>query len=241
MIRCRMEPAAGHGFPATRWTLIVSARKGSPARRAALDELLRLYWRPLYLFARRKGDDADAAQDAVQEFIAHILERDLIDRADPQRGRFRSYLRTAFSNYRVNQRERASAQKRGGGAAVVPLDFDVAENALGERPLSAEAAFDREWALGVMSRALEELRREFESGARGGPFEVVTRFFQSETAPAYAEVAAEHGMSIPQLKAFLHRARVRFRELVRQVVADTVAEPADVENEIADLLRALSP
>jgi RNA polymerase sigma-70 factor (ECF subfamily) len=90
-----------------------------------------------------------------------------------------------------------------------------------------------------MARALESLRREFESGQRSGPFEVVTRFFRSEESPSYAAVAAEHGMSIPQLKAFLHRARVRFRDLVRQAIADTVSDPGDVDAELAELLRAL--
>lgn len=234
-----MEAAGRHGFPTTRWTLIVSARESTSTRRLALDELLRLYWRPLYLFARRKGADADAAQDAVQGFITHLLERDFVDRLDPQRGRFRAYLKAAFSNYLVNQHERATAQKRGGGA--VALDLEVIERELAVGLASPEESFDREWALRVMSRALEDLRREFETGARRGPFEVVALFFQSETIPSYAEVAAKHGMSIPQLKALLHRTRARFRDLVRKTVAETVADPSDVETEIADLLRALSP
>ena len=232
-----MEAATGNQFPTTRWTLILSARQGPAARRAALEELLGRYWQPLYLFARRKGVGPDEAQDAVQGFIAHLLERDFLARLDPERGRFRSYLRTALSNYLVNQHEREAAQKRGGGMAA--LDFDALENRLASGPTVAEAAFDREWAVGVMARALDELHREFDSGARRGPFEVVVRFFQSDETPSYAAVAAEHGMTIPQLKAFLHRARVRFRELVRQAVADTVSDPGEVEAEIADLLRAL--
>jgi RNA polymerase sigma-70 factor (ECF subfamily) len=232
--------AGAHQFPTTRWTLILSARDSVTARRAALDELLAPYWGPLYFFARRKGVDADAAQDAVQGFLAHLLERDFLERLDPQHGRFRSYLRTAFSHYLINQHARETAQKRGGEAALAPLDFASLESRLAGGPASAEAAFDREWALGVMARALDALRREFDSGTRRGPFEVVARFFQTDEPPSYAAVAAEHGMTIPQLKAFLHRARRRFGELVRHVVADTVSDPADVEAEISDLLRALS-
>jgi RNA polymerase sigma-70 factor (ECF subfamily) len=233
-----MDAAVGqHQFPTTRWTLILSARDSPQARREALEELLGRYWRPLYLFGRRKGVAPDDAQDAVQGFIAHLLERDFLAHLDPRRGRFRSYLRTAFSNYLVNERERESALKRGGG--VLALDFDSVEYRLASRPSAAEAAFDREWAVGVMSRALDELRREFESGARSGPFEVVARFFQSDEPPSYADVAVEYRMTIPQLKAFLHRARVRFRDLVRQLVADTVSDPADVDAEIAELLQAL--
>jgi RNA polymerase sigma-70 factor (ECF subfamily) len=232
-----MEAAAGHGFPTTRWTLILAARESPAARSAALEELLGRYWQPLYLFARRKGLGPDDAPDAVQGFMAHLLERDFLARLDPERGRFRSYLRTAFSNFIVNQHEREAAQKRGGGLAA--LDFDALEERLGSEPAGAEAAFDRAWAIGVMARALDDLHREFESGARRGPFEVVARFFQSDDPPPYAAVAAENGMTIPQLKAFLHRARVRFRELVRSAVADTVSDASEVDAEIADLFRAL--
>jgi RNA polymerase sigma-70 factor (ECF subfamily) len=232
-----MEAAEGQRFPTTRWTLIVSARQSPEARRAALGELLGRYWKPLYLFARRKGAGIDEAQDAVQGFLAHLLERDFLERLDPGRGRFRSYLRTAFSNFLVNQHEREIALKRGGGA--IALDFADLEDRLAGDAAQADAAFDREWALDVMARALDALRAEFDSGQRSGPFEVVARFFRAEDTPSYAAVAAEHDMSIPQLKAFLHRARARFRALVRQTIADTVSDPGDVDAELADLLRAL--
>ena len=233
-------PAGPSHFPPTRWTLIASARNDPQARRAALEELLGLYWKPLYCFARRKGLDPEAAQDAVQGLLAHLLERDFLARLDPGRGRFRSYLRTAMSHYLINEHERAAAQKRGGDVHTITLDFDVAERGLDGAPAAAEQAFERTWAVGVMARALARLRDEFDAGQRRGPFELVAAFFGAGAEPpSYADAAAAHGMSVPQLKAFLHRARVRYRELLRAEVGQTVADPAEVDDEIRALLQAL--
>jgi RNA polymerase sigma-70 factor (ECF subfamily) len=233
-------PAGPSQFPPTRWTLIASARADAPARRAALEELLAQYWKPLYLFARRKGLDAQAAQDAVQGLLARLLERDFLARLDPARGRFRAYLRTAMSHYLINQHERDRAAKRGGDVAIVPLDFDLAERRLGGAPGGAEHAFEREWALAVMERALARLRAEFDRGQRGGPFALVAAFFGvGSEPPSYAEAAERYAMSVPQLKAFLHRARVRYRALLREEVGHTVADPAEVDDEIRALLQAL--
>lgn len=232
-------PGSGQ-FPATRWTLIAAARSDPAARRAALEELLTQYWTPLYCFARRKGLDVESAQDAVQSFVARLLERDAIARVDPARGRFRAYLRTALAHHLVNEHAHAAAQKRGGGAALIPLDFDVAERRLDGAPSLPEQAFEREWALGVMERALARLRDEFDDGRRHGPFALVAAFFGGAAAPpSYAEAAAAHGMSAPQLKAFLHRARVRYRELLRDEVAHTVDDPGAIDDEIRALLQAL--
>jgi RNA polymerase sigma-70 factor (ECF subfamily) len=239
----RAHPAVpGSGqFPATRWTLIAAARSDPAARRAALEELLAQYWTPLYCFARRKGLDVDSAQDAVQGFIARLLERDAIARVDPARGRFRSYLRTALAHHLANEHAHATAQKRGGAAVIVALDFDVAERRLDGAPSLPEQAFEREWALGVMERALARLRGEFDDGQRRGPFALVAAFFGgAATPPSYENAAAAHGMSAPQLKAFLHRARVRYRELLRDEVAQTVDDPAAIDDEIRALLQALS-
>jgi RNA polymerase sigma-70 factor (ECF subfamily) len=231
---------AAREFPATRWTLIASSRAGTDARRAALAELLEIYWKPLYFYARRKGMDIEAAKDAVQGFFARLLERDFLERLDPGRGRFRSYLRAAFDNYSANLHESASARKRGGDVLVVPLDFEVAERDLGAAPDAAEAAYDREWALGVMERALARLRKEFEAGARRGSFDVALRFFRPGEPPSYAEAAAACGMGGVQFKAFLHRTRARFRDLLHEEVAHTVPDPADSGAEIEHLLRALA-
>jgi RNA polymerase sigma-70 factor (ECF subfamily) len=233
------QPGSGR-FPATRWTLIATARGDSAARRAALEELLAQYWTPLYCFARRKGLDVEAAQDAVQSFLARLLERDAIARADPARGRFRAYLRTAMAHHLANEHARAAAQKRGGAAVVMPLELDVAERRLDGAPLLPEQAFEREWARAVMERALARLRDEFAAGKRRGPFELVAAFFGGGEPPSYADAAAAHAMTAPQLKAFLHRARLRYRELLRDEVAPTVEDASAVDDEIRALLQALS-
>ena len=225
-------------FPETRWTLILQSRAGERARREALETMLGIYWKPIYHFFRRKGLDQDVAQDAVQDLFAHLLGQDFLARLDPSRGRFRAYLRTAADHLLINQHEKASAQKRGGGAAPLSLDFDVAERELAASTVSPEAAFDRDWALGVMDRALTRLKAEFADGSRRGPVDIALEFFAGLEPPSYADAAARARMSAVTFKAFLHRTRVRFRELVRAEVAHTV-DGADADREVADLMAAL--
>lgn len=229
---------AAREFPATRWTLIRSSAQSPEARRSAIEEILRATWKPLYHFARRKGLSIEDAKDMVQGFCTQLLERDFLDRLSPERGTLRSYLCRSLGNYLINRHESAAAAKRGGGAVAV--DFESAEGALGAMPADPSAAFDREWATGIMERATERLRGEFSDGTRGGPFDLVLEFFRFGTAPSYAEAAAARGMTVSQLKAFLHRARSRFRELVREEVAHTVDGPEEVEAEMAELLRCLA-
>jgi RNA polymerase sigma factor (sigma-70 family) len=227
-------------FPTTRWTLILGARADGPAERAALEQLFAAYWKPVYFFLRRKGLPPEAAEDAVQGFFLHLLERDFLPRLDPGRGRFRSYLLRSLEHFLVNQHERETALKRGGAHRLVPLDAVLAERDLPAAPEAAEEAFEREWALGLMERALGRLRAEYEDGRRKGRAEVVLRFFALEEAPTYTEAAAACGMTVPQWKATLHRARARFREILREEVAATVTDDGDGEREIGDLLRALA-
>ena len=121
---------AAREFPRTRWTLVASSRESAEARRRALEELLAAYWKPLYAYARRKGLTIESAKDAVQAFLAELLERDFLASLDPARGSLRGYLKTSLANFLVNQHESAVAQKRGGGRAIVSLDVDVAERGL---------------------------------------------------------------------------------------------------------------
>jgi RNA polymerase sigma-70 factor (ECF subfamily) len=216
-------------FPPTRWTLV---RSGD---RAAFEELLATYWKPLYFHVRRKGRSVEDAKDAVQDFVAHLLDGDFRSRLDASQGRFRAYLRASLDHFLINEHAKRAAQKRGGGVRVFSLDVEVAERELGG--LSGDA-FDRAWAIGVMQRSMERLRREFESGDRRGPYEMVREFFGATAPPSYADAGAKHGMSAPQVKAFLHRARERFREIVREEVGQ-IAD--DAEGEITQLLQAMKP
>jgi DNA-directed RNA polymerase specialized sigma24 family protein len=227
-------------FPTTRWTLILASREGDEARRAALESLLATYWKPIYFYLRRRGLAVEAAEDVVQGFCLHLLERDFLPRLDPARGRFRSYLLTALDHYLANVRERESAQKRGGGVRLVPIDLAMAERELEAAPAEAATAYEREWAMGVMERALGRLREDYAAGRRQGPASVFLRFFSFEPAPSYADAAAAAGLTVPQFKAALHRARQRFRELLREEVAGTLQDESEADGEIGDLLRALT-
>ena len=228
-------------FPTTRWTLILGSRQDREKTQKALAELFALYWKPVYFFLRRKGLDVAAAEDACQSFFLRLLEQDdFLSRLDPARGRFRSYLLTALQHHLANLHERASAQKRGGDFRFVPLDVAQAERELPAAPDAAASAYEREWAIGVMERAWSRLRGEYADGRRKGDADTLARFFGFERAPSYAEAAAECGMSPPQFKAALHRARARFRELVREELAATVDADQAIGAELDDLVRALS-
>jgi RNA polymerase sigma-70 factor (ECF subfamily) len=234
-----MGRSGGGSFPETRWTLILAAQGAPERRQQALTELLQTYWQPLYVYLRRKGLGPEEAADAVQGFAVRVLEKDFLSKLDPRRGRLRGFLKTSLNHYLSNLREEASAEKRGGRVKIVSLDFDAAEQAVGAAPPDAEQAYLRGWAERVVEGALATLRSEFTSGGRKGPLDVLVRYFQGEDLDSYSVVAAEHAMTVPQLKSFLHRARARFRELVVAEVADTVADAAEVEQEMSELIAAL--
>jgi len=228
----------GRDFPNTRWTLILTSRDGEAPRRKALEELLTVYWKPLYFYVRRKGHTIEGAKDIIQGFFVHLLERDFLSRLDPGKGRFRGYLKTAADNYLANLHEHNAALKRGGAVKTVALDFDLAEKDLGSAPDSADAAYDREWAAAVLQRAMDNLKAEFADGKRKGPFDLVLKFFNPEP-PTYEAAAKQSGMTVVQFKAFLHRARVRYKDLLRAEVAQTLAEAGQADSEIAELLKTL--
>lgn len=217
---------------------MLAARLDPEKRRAALEALLRPRWKALYVVARKVGLGVTAAEDAVQGFVTRLLEGDVLERLDPGKGRLRSYLRTSFRHYLASARQEERAQKRGGG--VAPVELGDAEAWLASSEQSPDVLFDRAWALELFADALNELEREYTSGARRGPFEVVRELFQFGAAPPYAELAVRHDMSVPQLKAFVHRARLRFRELLRQRVADTLTDERDADDELGALLGALA-
>lgn len=227
-------------FPTTRWTLILASREGGEGRRAAFEALCNAYWRPVYVYVRRKGLAPERAEDVVQGLFTSLLERDFLERADPERGRFRSYLRASVDHYLANLYEREAARKRGGGVRFVPLDAALAERDLPATPQDPDAAFDREWALAVMERALLRLRQEYEDGKRKGRLETLLRFFGFGEVPSYAEAAAECGTTVVQFKAALHRARARFREILLEEVGATLGDDKDAGAELLELRRLLA-
>lgn len=239
-------PADPH-FATTRWSVVVAAGRPTTAvSREALEILCRTYWYPLYAYARRRGADRHAAQDLVQGFFAMILERGAVAAADPERGRFRTFLLTSFRNFAVDEHDRAAALKRGGGvpALSLDLDFDGGESRLAMEPshgLTPEREFERRWALALLARALRRTRDAFEaSTGRAELYAALVPFIGGEgDAAPYAEIAARLGTTEGAIKVAVHRLRAAHRENVRAEVRDTVGDGADVDAEIRDLLAAL--
>ena len=230
-------------FPTTRWTLVVAA--GDPQRkeaRSALASLCENYWYPLYAYLRRRGYPADQAQDLTQEFFIRILEGRYLDRADPEKGRFRAFLLTSLKFFVADEGDRQRALKRGGGK-VVPLEFSAGEDRYRRDPAheeTPERIFERRWALSVLDRVVENLRSEFVHHGRPEHFERLKVFLLGQSDAPYAALACEMNTSEGALKVAIHRLRKRYRELFRQEIADTVADPAEVESELRYLAAALS-
>jgi RNA polymerase sigma-70 factor (ECF subfamily) len=225
-------------FPETRWTLVLSAKNQPERRRQAFEELVKPRYKALYVIARKRGLAPSEAEDAVQGFLTQLLEGDLLTRLDPEKGRLRAYLKTALGHYLSNLWQQRRAEKRGGGRA----DADLAELEawlVSDAP-SPEASFDRAWALELFQGALRQLELEFQNGRRGGPFELIEQLFGFADAPSYEELARRHGMSVPQLKSFVHRTRARLRQLLRERVADTLCDPAEIELEMRALFEVMA-
>ena len=235
--RAPPQPAGGL-FPPTRWTLLLAARERPEERRRALDELIAPRWRALFALARQQGLTPAEAEDAVQSFLARMVEDDLLFRADPARGRLRTFLRTAFHNHLANLHEHAAAARRGGGRR--PVDLDDVEALLASNTLSPDAAFDRAWAIEMFEGAFAALEGEIGSGPGGNGLEALRQLFRFGEATPYAELAPQLGMSLPQLKSFVHRAKARFRLILRARVADTLEAGESVDQEVAALLGLLS-
>jgi len=232
----------GSQFPTTRWTLVVAA--GDPHRkeaRSALVSLCENYWYPLYAYLRRRGYPADQAQDLTQEFFIRVLEGRYLDRADPEKGRFRSFLMTSLKFFVADEEDRLRAHKRGGGAIVQLLpsgeEHYQREPAHDETP---ERIFERRWALAVLDRVVERLRSEFVLHGRPEHFERLKVFLLGHSDAPYAALAREMNTSEGALKVAIHRLRKRYRELFREEIADTVADPADVESELRFLAAVLT-
>jgi RNA polymerase sigma factor (sigma-70 family) len=229
-------------FPTTRWTLVVAA--GDPNRkeaRSALVSLCENYWYPLYAYLRRRGYSADQAQDLTQEFFVRVLEGRYLDRAEPERGRFRSFILTSLKFFVADEEDRQRARKRGGGI-VVPLEFSSGEERYLREPAhdeTPERIFELRWARAILDRVVEKLRNEFVRLGHVEHFERLKVFLLGQSNAPYAELALEMNTSEGALKVAIHRLRKRYREIFRQEIADTVADPAEVESELRFLANVL--
>jgi RNA polymerase sigma-70 factor (ECF subfamily) len=234
-------PQAGR-FATTRWSLIVAAQKPAETEaRAALAELCRLYWYPLYAYIRRRGQDASAAEDLTQAFFTHLIEKHALASVSPERGRFRAFLLASCQHFLSNERERAHALKRGGGR-VVSLDLSGAdgryrqEQAHDETP---ERLFQRRWALALLEQALQRLHDEYNTAGKGGLFTALKDQLSGDDTKPYAVLATELGMSESAIKTAAHRLRKRYGEILREQIRETVASEGEINEEVQALFAAL--
>jgi len=236
---------SARSFPTTHWSLILSSANDTGARaEAALAELCRAYWYPIYSFIRVRSSSADQAEDLTQEFFLHILTRGVFALANPAAGRFRSFLAASLKHFLADQADRRNAQKRGGGSVMLSIDLSSAEErfardlAHSETP---ERVFDRQWALAVVNQTSDQLRDALHREGRGGLFQHLQAFLPGGSEPSSrSALAQELGMTESAIKVAIHRLRRRYRDLLRANVSHTLADPTDVDDEIRYLLNSLS-
>ena len=225
-------------FPSTDWSLVRSIRRRlKPQPEGPVAELCEIYWYPVYAYLRRRGHRADEAEDLTQGFFAHVLSRDLLNRAQPERGRLRSFLLACLANFVTNERERASAQKRGG---MMRADVRGAEAQYSlERVdhVTPERLYERRWAMAVLQRVLGDLRDDYVRAGKGALFDVLKDQLTGDKDPAsYRRAAVALGVSEGALRVTAYRLRRRYRERLRDQIARTVTGP---EEEVRDEIRCL--
>jgi RNA polymerase sigma-70 factor (ECF subfamily) len=238
------EAAQRRWFTTTHWSVILSAQdRKSPQSQAALAALCEVYWFPLYAYARRSGYSREDAQDLTQEFFSQLLEKDFLKDVDHRRGKFRSFLLATLKHFLSHQRERDRAKKRGGGRVLFSLDFEVAESRYHLEPedtTTPEQLYQRRWALTLLDRVVRRLEDEYAGVGKAGSFAALKEFLTAggQSRP-YRQVAEESGMTEGAVKVAVHRLRHRYRELLKEEIAQTVADPADIDDELRDLLAAV--
>jgi RNA polymerase sigma factor (sigma-70 family) len=234
---------SGAAFTTTHWSVVLEAQGESPAAQEALEKLCRAYWWPLYGFVRRNGYNPEESQDLTQGFFALLLEHRDLDAVRREKGRLRSYLLTSLKNFLAKARRRELAIKRGAGQALVPLDELLARERADLEPadnLTADRIFERRWALTLLDQVLTRLESEYRSAGNGKLFDSLKEFLSDEpNRRSQAEVAAELGMTENAVKQAVHRLRQRYRELLRDEIAQTVAVPGDIEDELRHFISVL--
>lgn len=237
--------AGKRGFATTHWSVVLAAGElGRGESRIALAQLCETYWYPLYAYIRRRVDNVEEAQDLTQAFFCHLLEKQAIAQADRSRGRFRTFLVTALKNFLANQWQKARAEKRGGGRPALSLDLDSGESRYHIEPsheLTAETLYERRWVLTLLDRVLQSLRIELAEAGKADHFEQLKGALTGEaTAADYQRAAEALGITTAAAKQAAYRMRKRYRQLFREEVARTVADEAEVDDEIGRLLATLN-
>ncbi len=238
--------SAGDGqFTATHWSMVLLAgQTQAPQAEAALESLCRTYWNPLYAYVRRQGHSAHDAQDLTQEFFARLLAKKYLKLATRERGRFRSFLLKSLKHFLVNEWKRGQSQKRGGGREVFSLDDEAAEQSYRQQSadlMAPESLYDKLWAMTLLERAMERLGASYGTTGRRELFDQLKPLLLSEgTSEAYRKTAGALELSEGAVKVAVHRLSKRFREAVRAEIGQTVATPAEVDEELRCLMAAMS-
>jgi len=231
-------------FATTQWSIVLAAGEGRRENAVdALSQLCESYWYPIYAYVRRRGYSAPDAQDLTQSFFARLLEKESLQNADPVRGRFRSFLLTSMKHFLSNERDRASAQKRGGGRATLSLDLAAGESRVNIEPehdWTPQRLYERQWALTLLELVLGRLETEYQEAGKVRQFELLQGALGGGLQTlSYADVAAELGLSIEAARQAASRMRKRYRALLREEVARTVADPGEVDGELTNLFKSL--
>jgi RNA polymerase sigma factor (sigma-70 family) len=230
-------------FTTTHWSVVLAAQDRSPAAEEALEKLCRTYWPPIYSFIRREGRTIEEAQDLTQSFFARLLERRDFDAVRREKGRLRSYLLGSLKHFLVNERERVMSIKRGEGRLAIPLDALVARERTDPEPadlLTADRIYERRWALTVLEQVLNRLGQEYHASGNDRLFERFKELLADKPdGLSQAQIAAESGTAENAVKQAYHRFRRRYRELLREEIARTVAVPGDIEDELRHLIAVL--
>jgi RNA polymerase sigma-70 factor (ECF subfamily) len=230
-------------FATTHWSVVLTAQGESPAAKEALEKLCRIYWWPLYGFVRREGYKPEEAQDLTQAFFARLLERRDLETVRQERGRLRSYLLASVKNFLSKARDRELTIKRGEGRPLISLEDLLARERADQEPadkLSADRIYERRWALTLLEQVLARLRAEYEAAGKLPLFDRLKDLLAGESGqPSHAKIAAELQMTENAVKQAFHRFRYRYRQLLHEEIAHTVAAPDDVEDELRHFMAVL--
>jgi len=243
-LACIMSATPVQVFPSTHWSVVLSTQADNPAQaRAALEALCTVYWYPLYAYLRRRSQQPADAEDLVQGFIEHLLERRFFQAADPDKGRFRAYLLASLKHFVAAAATRAGRLKRGDGRPPLSLDVVLAERRYAQEPVdpaNPEQFYERRWALTLLETVLRRLETEAADSGRADLFRQVKGVLLGDRGGVtYAELAPQLGLSETALSVTVHRLRRRYRELVREEIAQTVSRPVEIDEEMRHLFQAL--
>ena len=228
-------------FSTTHWSVVLTAgQQESPQAAAALEQLCRAYWFPLYVFVRRQGRSPEDAQDLTQDFFYRLLEKNYLAKADRDRGKFRTFLLRSLKHFLISEWRTAGRRKRGGGVEFLAIDATAAEDRFAAEPTKGsnpDAAYEERWAITLIERVLSHLRREYDEGKKTRLFDELKGFIWGEKSTAsYAEIAGHLNLTEGTVKVAVHRLRQAFRERLRAEVADTVSRPEDIDGELRHLI-----